>query len=202
MALMAFSHGHAGAIPVSILGLGLLVLVKAAWTERCAQIDLVLCQSLDDDRGDGFIGAQQSVSVFEVGVGKGRHGLERLFDGNIPFLLAHVIGFEMKRGVLLSDVGLCDRRGVLRSHDEGRTERDCGSQRDEVCDSSLHHDCEWNLTVMEFIRDCRRKVWCCTGVLLRCIDFLSVFTAVSPIRFALLPCLSNALVLSRIACVL
>ena len=75
MTLMPLPHGNTGTIPKPILGLLLLILIIPTGTQRFAELDLMLGEALDDDGGDGEVGAVRCGGVFDVGVGKGCHGL-------------------------------------------------------------------------------------------------------------------------------
>lgn len=64
---LALPHRHAGAVPVALVRLRLLVVVVAAGAERHAQLVLVLRQPLDHHRRHRLVHA-------EVGAGPGRTG--------------------------------------------------------------------------------------------------------------------------------
>lgn len=97
MAHLLFSHGYAGTIPIPLLDRNFLVFVKPAGTQGRPEIDLVLGQSLDDNRRNRFLVAQFCVRVFQVCVGKGRHGLCGLFDLEVTFLGCQAIALQTKR---------------------------------------------------------------------------------------------------------
>ncbi len=97
VALVPFPHGDAGAVPVPVLGLRLLVLVETAGAEGGAQIDLVLGEALDDDGGNGHVDAQFRVGVLQVRVGEGGHGLGGLPQGGLPFLRSHPVALQVEQ---------------------------------------------------------------------------------------------------------
>ena len=74
-------------IPISILRFLLFIFIKSTWTQRCAQLNLVLGQSLNYHRGDTKIRTVVGLSVFNVFVGEGGHGFERFEHGLFVLLL-------------------------------------------------------------------------------------------------------------------
>ena len=96
MAYLFFSHGNAGAIPITLFDFYFFVFVKPARTQGGTQIDLVLGQSLDDNGWNRFLLAQFCLCPFEVRVREGRHGLGGLFDLGVAFLGRQTIALQMK----------------------------------------------------------------------------------------------------------
>lgn len=98
--LVPFSHWHTRAVPEPILRFRFLIFVEPAGAQWRSERHLVLSKALNDDGGDGFVRAKLRTGVFEVGVGKERHGLSRLPDGLVPFFFCHVrvLGSHMECG--------------------------------------------------------------------------------------------------------
>ena len=80
------AHGHAGAVPVPALRLGLLVDVVAAGAERRAERGLMFGQASNHDRRDGRFRAVFRPRHLDVAVAEGRHRGEGLLhgDGRVP----------------------------------------------------------------------------------------------------------------------
>ena len=76
------AHGHAGAVPVPALRLGLLVDVVAAGAERRAERGLVFGEAPNDDRRDRGLGAVFRPRDLDVAVAEGRHRGEGLLHGD------------------------------------------------------------------------------------------------------------------------
>ena len=78
MALLPFSHGDARAVPEPLRGLGGLVVVMPAGAERCSELILVVSKPLDDDGGDGLVGAEEGAGAAGVLLRELAHYLQRL----------------------------------------------------------------------------------------------------------------------------
>ena len=78
MALLPFSHGDARAVPEPLRGLGGLVVVMPAGAERSSELILVVSKPLDDDGGDGLVGAEEGAGAAGVLLRELAHYLQRL----------------------------------------------------------------------------------------------------------------------------
>jgi len=68
VALLPLAHGYAGAVPVAVLCLGLLILVESTGAEGRAQGHLVLGEATDDHGGHALLGAVGRIAEFHVAV--------------------------------------------------------------------------------------------------------------------------------------
>mmetsp|Transcript_11088 Transcript_11088/g.32969 ORF Transcript_11088/g.32969 Transcript_11088/m.32969 type:complete len:202 (+) Transcript_11088:1231-1836(+) len=83
MALLSLPHGHTWAVPEALVRLRVLVVVVPAGTQRGSQRVLVLRETLDDDRGNGLVHAEDSVAPLGVLLGELAHHLERVRLGRL-----------------------------------------------------------------------------------------------------------------------